>query len=68
MVYHDDGMAALRGHRGLKAAGILILFAAFMMALVIVPALRKAPGAGGMPEPRLPSMSHVPAAHDAPGK
>jgi hypothetical protein len=66
MVYHDDGMAALRGHRGLKAAGILILFAAFMMALVIVPALRKAPGV--MPEPRLPSMSHVPTAHDAPGK
>jgi hypothetical protein len=66
MAYNDDGMAVLRGHRGLKAAGILFLFAAFMLALVIVPALRKAPGLA--PEPRLPSMTHVPVAHDAPGK
>jgi hypothetical protein len=36
-------MDELRGHRRLKATGILLLFALFLGALIIVPSIREAP-------------------------
>jgi hypothetical protein len=36
-------MDELQGHRRLKAAGILLLFALFLGVLLIVPSMRQAP-------------------------
>jgi hypothetical protein len=39
----EADMDDLRGHNRLKATGILLLFAAFLGALLIVPGIRPAP-------------------------
>jgi hypothetical protein len=36
-------MDELRGHNRLKATGVLLLFAVFLGALLVVPSLRRAP-------------------------
>ncbi len=39
----ESAMYDLRGHNRLKATGILLLFAVFLGALLIVPGIRQAP-------------------------
>lgn len=41
----ESEMDDLRGHNRLKATGILLLFAVFLGALLIVPGIRPAPSA-----------------------
>lgn len=53
-------MSKLHGKNGWKAAGVLVLFAVFVGAMLIGPALRRPPNPG--PPADVPAMTNVPPA------